>query len=440
MANKMKNLFTGSRLKKNVSWIFFGNVLHAILAFLLNILVARILNLNDNGLLTYATSWILFFSSVGTLGFNGIISREFSKDESRANELIWSCIGARILFSFAAILALQIVVHVASPDEPLLHMIVLCQSTQILFGSFDILIYWYRYKNQAKVTAGYRLLAFFISAVWKVLAIAVFNNLIMYVCGIAAETMFFVFFLILFYRKHYTKKINSKWKTMLQMLKMSYPFIFSAILITVYGQADKIMLKSMIDNSVVALYQASVTIAGLVVIIPTTLIEGFRPDIMDAKIHDEELYKRRLRQLYAIIFWICMAYGVFITLFAKQIILIIYGQKYLGAISSLSLVVWYTSFSYFGAINNVFMVAEEKQKWVQLTTFIGAVTNIILNYFMIPIWGIVGAALASLVTQFVSNFLMMAIVPDLRKGFGIMIRGIALRNVWGNKKAKGNNG
>ena len=425
----LKAKLTSSRLVKNVSWIFFGNVAHAILSFLLNIVVARILNLNDNGMLTYAASWIAFFTSVGTLGFHGIISREFSKDENRGNEYLWSCISARILFSLIAIVVLQIIARISSPGESELHIIIFCQSIQILFGSFDMFIYWYRYKNQASITAVYRLIAFGISAAWRLFAIAVLKSLPLYVIGIVAETGLFVALLIWFYRKHYTKRVVISRKTIMMMLRISYPFIFSAILSTIYGQADKIMLKSMIDNSAVALYNASTTLAGLVVIIPTTLIEGFRPDIMDAKLHDEVLYQRRLRQLYAIIFWACIAYGLFITAFAKQIITIIYGQKYIGAVGSLSLVVWYTSFSYFGAINNVYMVAEDKIKWVQVTTLIGAIGNVILNSLLIPVWGIVGAALASLITQILANFVLMAVIPDLRKGFGIMVRGIALRQV-----------
>lgn len=418
-----------SRLAKNVSWIFFGNLAHAILAFLLNILVARILDLNDNGMLTYAASWITFFTSVGSLGFNGIISREFSKDESRANDFLWSCIAARLVFSVIAIIVLQIIVRLASPNEHLLHIIVLCQSTTILFGSFDMFIYWYRYKNQANITAIYRLVAFGISAAFRVFAIAVAKSIVLYVMGIVMETAVFVAFLVYFYRRHYTKKLLMRKDTVFAMLRMSYPFIFSAVLATIYGQADKIMLKSMIDNSSVALYNASALIAGLVVIIPTTIIEGFRPDIMDAKLNDESLYKRRMRQLYAIIFWSCIAYGIFITIFAKPIILILYGEKYLGAVSSLSLIVWYTSFSYFGAINNVYMVAEDVVKWVQVTTLLGAILNIVLNYFFIGLWGIVGAALASLLTQIFANFILMSIIPDLRKGFKIMIEGIALRGI-----------
>lgn len=418
-----------NRLAKNVSWIFFGNLAHSILAFLLNILVARILNLNDNGMLTYAASWIAFFTFVGNLGFNGIISREFSKNESRANDFLWSCVAGRLIFSVLAILALLVIVRLSSPDEPILHRIVLCQSTTILFGSFDMFVYWYRYKNQANITAIYRLVAFGISAAFRVFAIAVVKDLTLYVIGIVMETAIFVSFLVYFYRRHYTKKVQISKNTIFSMLKMSYPFIFSAVLSTIYGQADKIMLKSMIDNSSVALYNASALIAGLVVIIPTTIIEGFRPDIMDAKIKDEVLYLRRMRQLYAIIFWSCVLYGILITIFAKPIILILYGEKYLGAVSSLSLIVWYTSFSYFGAINNVYMVAEDVVKWVQVTTLLGAILNIILNYFFINVWGIVGAALASLLTQIFANFILMAIIPALRKGFKLIIQGITLQGI-----------
>lgn len=420
----------GSRLARNVSWIFVGNVIHAILAFLLNIFVARMLTLNDNGLITYSTSWINFFTAVGTLGFNGIISREFSKSEERANAFIWSCIGARVIFSIVAIVLLQVIVFVSSPTERLLHIIVLCQSSTILFSSFDIFIYWYRYKNQAKVTAVYRLIAFAISAIWRVGAIGIYKNLVLYIAGVSAETFLFTLFLCVFYKRHYTEKVQVDRETIKHMLSISYPFIFSAILSTIYGQADKIMLKSMVDNSAVALYNASATLAGLVVIIPTTLIEGFRPDIMDAKISDEALYQRRLRQLYSVVFWSCMAYGVFITIFAKQIILLLYGEKYIGAVSSLSLIVWYTSFSYFGAINNVYMVAEDTQKWVQFTTLVGAIANIIMNFVLIPLLGIVGAALASLLTQIIANFVLMAVIPDLRKGFLIMIKGVLFRDVF----------
>ena len=76
MIIKVKDKLFSNRLSKNVYWIFLGNILHAILAFLLNIFVARMLTLNDNGLLTYASSWgayllLLFFHLWGRLDSMG---------------------------------------------------------------------------------------------------------------------------------------------------------------------------------------------------------------------------------------------------------------------------------------------------------------------------------------------------------------------------------
>jgi len=186
----------------------------------------------------------------------------------------------------------------------------------------------------------------------------------------------------------------------------------------------------MIDNSAVALYTASLRLAGALSVIPSSLIEAFRPTVMALKTCDERMYLKRFRQLYAVVFWFSVAYGLFVTVFSGPIILLFYGEKYLAAVPSLSLIVWYSAFSYFGAINNMYMVSEYKSRWVQLTTLSGAVANVILNFLLIPYLGIVGAALASLLTQFIANFAMLWLVTDLRPGFFNMLRGIALRDVF----------
>ena len=187
------------------------------------------------------------------------------------------------------------------------------------------------------------------------------------------------------------------------------------------------MLKSYLDNTAVGLYSVSLTLAGAISIIPAAIIEGFRPDIMNSKVNDPQRYRQRLQQVYGSVFWVSICYCVFITLFARPIIQILYGSAYLGAVPSLALIVWYTSFSYFGSINNLYMVAEGKSRWVQVTTLSGALTNIVLNALLIPRFEIVGAAAASLLTQIITNFLLLLIIPPLRDAFFLILEGVTLR-------------
>lgn len=413
--------------KRNVGWIFIGNVAHAVLQYLLNIYIARVFSTDDYGLINYAASLIAFFTSVGTLGFSGIIIKSFSEDEKNTGKYLGSAIGARLMFSVGAIVLLQVIVRTANSEDAMLPTIVFYQSISILFGAFDLIVYWFRYQYEAQRVAVLKLAAFFVSAAWRIVVVAVFRSLTGYVFGVTLETVVFSILLAVSFRKNYPEhRFRFSARTVRDLLLISYPFITSEILSTIYGQTDKIMLKSMMNNEAVAMYSVALTLAGAISIIPQALIEGFRPDILKYRATDPAQYHRRLKQLYASVFWICIAYCIAITVLAKWIILILYGEKYLGAVPALSLVVWYTTFSYFGSINNIYMVAENKAKWVQITTLVGALTNVCLNFLLIPRFGVVGAAGASLLTQFIANFVMVYLIKPLREDFFLILQAIRL--------------
>ncbi len=414
-----------TKFKRNMSWIFFGNIVHAIFQYLLNIYIARVFTTNDYGLINYANSLIAFFTSIGRLGFNGVITKKFSDDENKAGKYIGSAIVARQFFAVVAIAVLQIIVRGATGEDTILPKIVFYQSLAMLFDPFDMIVYWYRYKYAAYKVAITRLLAFFISASWRIVAVVVFKNISAYVLGVTLESVLFGVFLAVEYKKEYPQnKLFFSSKTVKGLLLISYPFISSALLSTVYGQTDKIMLKAMMNNEAVAMYSVAMTLAGAISIIPQALIEGFRPDIMKFRQDNMHMYRKRLKQLYACVFWICVMYCVGITVFAKWIVLFLYGEKYLAAVPALSLIVWYTTFSYFGAINSIYMVAENKSKWVQVTTLVGAITNVVLNALLIPVMGVVGAAMASLVTQIIANFALLYFIGPLRENFYLILQAV----------------
>ena len=150
---------------------------------------------------------------------------------------------------------------------------------------------------------------------------------------------------------------------------------------------------------------------------------------MKLKAKSEKMYQIKLEQLYGITFWMCTLYCLIISVFSKTIVLLLYGSKYLEAAKVLPVVVWYSTFSYFGSINNIYLVAENKTKYSQYITLSGAIINIVLNLLLIPKFKIIGAAVASLLTQFLINFALLYLVPSLREAFRLLIRGITLKNI-----------
>lgn len=426
--SRNRNKGKGSFLK-NMSWILIGNLIHAVCSFLINIILARMLTTNDNGLINYASSWIAFYQAVAIFGINSVINKYTTDDISETNSYLSTAIIFRVFSGILGCFLVIVTVYYLNPNERDVLFVSAIQSLVIVFAVGDTLIYWFRYKKEANSVAVLRMIAFTGSAIVKVFALLVTKSIYLYTIGMVLETFLFSLLLIIKYRKDYLSKVVFESQKLKRLLSSSYPFVFSSILATIYGQTDKVMLKNMEGNDAVAYYSIAVTLANLMSIVLSAIIEGFRPEIISEKNKGNlKVYYRRLRQAYCVIFWIGILYGCFVTIFSRYIILIIYGEKYLPAQPALALIVWYTSFCFFGTINNIYMVAEGKEKWVQVTTLMGAMVNVILNFLLIPYWGIKGAAFASLLTQFFANFVTPAFVPSLRPINKYMLQGVFFRD------------
>ena len=88
------------------------------------------------------------------------------------------------------------------------------------------------------------------------------------------------------------------------------------------------------------------------------------------------------------------------------------------------ILVWYTTFSYIGSVKDIWILANDKQSWLWLINLSGAISNITLNSILIPILGIDGAAIASLVTQFLTNVVVVCILKPIRPNSRIMIQSL----------------
>ena len=125
----------------------------------------------------------------------------------------------------------------------------------------------------------------------------------------------------------------------------------------------------------------------------------------------------------SIITFLSLAQSAGFTLFSKLIIRILYGAQYAASARVLSLVVWYTTFSYLGSIRSMWILAEDKQKYLWIINLSGAITNVVLNSVLIPLMGVMGAALASLLTQFFTNVVIGFIMKPIRPNNTLMLRG-----------------
>ena len=94
--------------------------------------------------------------------------------------------------------------------------------------------------------------------------------------------------------------------------------------------------------------------------------------------------------------------------------MILYGIDYLTAYIPLIILVFGIWIGVLGNIHYIWMTCENKEKYSLFYSFCGSFANIILNAILIPKYGIIGAAIATLSSQIFSNIIAFLFIKDAR--------------------------
>lgn len=186
-------------------------------------------------------------------------------------------------------------------------------------------------------------------------------------------------------------------------------------MIIVCAQTDKIMLKIFINEEATGIYSAAVDCAMLTNFVFSAIINSVRPVIFTSQKVSKNSFQFNMKTLFLIIIYLSLIQCVVMTVLSKTIIKVLYGNAYISASPILKIVVWYTIFAYIGGVRGIWMLAEEKQKYVVWISLCAAMGNVVLNTFFIPSIGISGAAIASLLSQILANIILPLLFDELQE-------------------------
>lgn len=413
----------------NMRWLVSGRILQMVIALVINMITARYLGVNNYGIINYVASYVSFFTPICSLGLESIIIKELVDKPDKQGETIGTAMGMRVISSILSMAAILVFLVVLDNGNRVMLGVAFVQSMILVFNTADLFEFWYQSRLESKVSVSVRTIGYLITAVYKI-AILVFQKSIYWFAFTNTLDMIIAFiFLMIVYKKSGGQKLVFNINTGKKMLKISYNFIISGLMVAVYAQMDKIMLGKMLDTYTVGLYSVGIYICSLWNFIPDSMIASLRPGIMEAKKVSEEIYRKKLKQMYALIIWISILYAACVCIFSKYIILILYGKDYLGARTPLMIAVWYCGFSLMGSARDVWIICEGHQKYSKWFALIGAVTNFGLNLLLIPRIGMIGAAIATLATQIMTGFIVTLFFKNTRENNKFLIEAFMLKGV-----------
>lgn len=413
---------------KNVSWMVIGRLVQMGLTLVVTLIMARYLGPAEYGSIGYTYSYLSFLVPILALGTNEIIVKELLDRKDKTNEVVGTMILFRLFVSLLSIGIIYIVsINKIYSDK--LVVLTLLQSIGLIFQAFEIITYFYQSKLLASKTAIINILAYTATTIFRIIGILINRDVKWFAFAVSLDYIALAILLVItYYKDGYRFKFS--FEIGKQIINKSWHYLFANILVAIYGQIDKLLLGRMINEEAVGYYSAATQLCNAWPFILTAIIDSAKPIIVELHKTDIDKYKKRIKQLYASIFYIGLAVALIFTLFSDLIIGLIYGTAYSASSMVLKITSWNTIFAYFGVSRNIWMQCEDKLKYEKVIALIGTVTSISLNLVLIKYYGINGSAIALTLTQIITNFVSICLIPQTRENGRLLVDAILLKDVF----------
>lgn len=386
--------------------MFSEQALRIITGLFVGVYVARYLGPEQFGIYSYAAAFVALFGAIARLGLDGIVVRDLVNSPEERDVYLGTAFWLKLIGALLVLGLLTIAVQFTSNDATR-NLYIFIIGSGLIFQSFGVVDFYFQSKVLSKYVTIAKLIQLVLSSLLKLYFIFIQADLFWFVLVILIDQISLALSLAVAY---WRQKIGSFFRcfdfdTAKVMLKNCWPLILSGIAITIYIRIDQIMIKEMLGEREVGLYSAAIKLSEAWYIVPVIITSSLFPAIVNAKKISEELYHQRLQRLCTLVVWLAIAVALPMTFLADSVVSLLYGYLYQEAGNVLAIHVWGAVFVFLGISSGAFFTIENYTKKSLYRTALGAISNVLFNLVLIPRYGINGAAMATVLSQFIANFL-----------------------------------
>lgn len=409
----------------------FGKVLSMIAGFI----IARFLGPGDYGELSFANAFTAIIIAIGTLGLDSFIIREILHEPEKRDEILGTSFWMRvavstILIPASVLLYLLLRSFSERPGDELTLIIALCASASI-FKTFNIIDSYFQSQVRSKYVVQVQNVCLVLSSCIKVGFVWLKLPVVYFALALVLDGFMLATGLVIIYHNEKLHIRNWKFNTARarSLLSQSWPLILTAVMISLYMQIDTVMLKRT-GSMQVGIYSAAARVSEAWYFIPTAIITSVFPAMIHARKTDLPRYHKRLQNLYDLLVLISVPVALIISFSAGPIIHILYGAEYEDAGVMLSVHIWSGVFVFMGSASSQYLLAEGYTMISFYRTAAGALVNILLNIWLIPLYGGLGASVATLIAYFVATFSILVLTRTRKQGI-MMLKSLFLISIIG---------
>jgi PST family polysaccharide transporter len=420
LKNKFPILNSDKQIIANISWLLGDKIVRLLIGFIITVLTARYLGPADFGFLNYAFSFVWLFENLVTMGTNDIIIQDLVRNSEDRNKIFGTAIILRGIGGILSFLVIFTYFQI-NPDELSRNFLIYIMAISMIMKNAGVIRFWYESRFQNKYVIVSESISVILSAAFKVWCIINHKPLPYFFWTYLLEVIISSVIITLFFHK--SKEHISNWyfdkPTIYKLLKSSWSLIFTGFFIMVILRSGQILLKELATDEEVGLYAAATRITDLYIFIPTSIIISYFPEIIRKKT-DTDNYKRKIQNLTDLVFIICLAFTLFLTLFSEVIIVNLFGSNYIKSNSIMKILSWSSLLLVINVLSGRYLILEGWQNLQLIRSITGAVITISLNVILIPSLGATGAAIG-VVCGLISTIIFILLVKKGRFWSNILL-------------------
>jgi O-antigen/teichoic acid export membrane protein len=402
---------------QNTSWMFFGQ-LSMIISLVINIWLARYLGPEKFGIISYVFAFVGIFSFIANMGISDILIRELVKNPHKRDELLGT---ASYLLSIGGVTSFLIcsISAVLFETSPLTRVLIILYSLTSILSAVNVISSYFQATVQSKrnaiaqiiITTAISALKIFFILTGKGIIWIVFAFTLDYIIGTAIYILNYLLSGLKISQWTFNKEIAKTF------LSASAYLTLSAVTGYLLLKIDQVMIKFYLTETSVGLYAVAVKLSEVWYFIPGIICSSIFPAIINAKKVHEEMYSRRLRNLYIFLASTALLIAIPVAILAPWIIKLLYGITYIASTPILQIYVWSGIGLFLSVGINKYFLTENYLKSILIFNSVAVIINIILNIILIPRIGLTGAAWATLISYSIGPTIILLTnrFPSIKK-------------------------
>lgn len=411
MLGKIKSLlFTNRTAKqtvaKNTLWLAVSNIGGRLIKAAIIVYAARILGAAEWGIFSYAVTITAFLTVFTDFGINSILVRNSTRTDDpdeRRKILSTSFFLKLAMLTFGVLLILFVAPRLTRLEGvesilPVVALILIFDSLREfgfalnkVFEKMEKEAALFIFTNIAIVVFGFIFLSKAPTVKSFAYAYAIGTGLGAIATGIVLREK--LKGLISSFNKKLTKTI----------LFSAWPFAISGVLGVLMINTDILLIGNMLSADDVGLYSAADRIIQILYVLPSVFATSMLMTFSRLANRDNQKMRVVTEKIISLTLLAAIPISIGGFILGKEIVVFLFGGGYVGAALAFKILMLTLMVNFPSVIISNIIFSYDRQKSLIVNSALGGGINLVLDLIFIPIWGIAGSALVTLVAQLVSS-------------------------------------